>query len=190
MRSRRPRAAEQVVGDALDVAPLDAREPRAAEGGEDVEAKRALVLADDGGPVAFSGLRADRAARDPVDEGLCSLEKRLGGAGETNTLRRLRLGRCAPATRVAEGLECLRDLALADRVVSRDAIARTAVAALAASRRTRAGVADFDSLSHQARPTLARVPFRSNQRSSSARAMRMRRPRRTTRSSPMTCSSR
>jgi hypothetical protein len=103
---------------------------------------------------------------------------------------RLRLSASAPATSLSEAAERLRDLPLADRVVRRDAIARTAVAAFAVSRGARARVANFNPLGHQLlRATLARAAARSNQRSSSASATRIRRPRRTTRSSPMTCSS-
>src|SRR6266508_702424 len=175
---------EEFVGEALDIAPLNPRETRTAERGEDVKAERALILAHDRRLVPPAGPRADRSARESVDEGLCGLEERLRRACEPHTLRRLRLSSSAPTTCFAECPEGLRDLALADRVVSRDAVARLAVAASAFARGARSGVTDFDSLGHQLpRPTVARAAARSSQRSSSATATRIRRPRRTTRSS-------
>ena len=189
-RARVGTRGEQLVDEALHVAPLELRELHAAERGEDVETQRALVLADNGRLVPLAGPRADRAARDPADECLCGVDEGLRGPGQPHAFGRLGVGRRAPAARLSERLERLRDLAFADRVVRGDAIARLAVTALAGLRSARPGVADFDSLGHQARLTLTRVALRSNQRSSSARAIRIRRPRRTTRSSSMTCSSR
>ncbi len=186
-RARIGAGGEQLIGEPLDVASLDPREPRAAERGEDVEAKRALVLAHDQRLVPLAASRPNGAGGDPIDEGLCGLEERLRCTGETNTLRRLLMRPSAPATSLGKRFERLRDLPLADRVVRRHAIAGAAVAALAVSRGARAGVTDFDPLGYQ--PPRARVDARSNQRSSSASATRIRRPRRTIRSSSMTCSS-
>ena len=188
-RTRVGTGREQVVDESLHVTTLDLGEPGTAERGEDVETKRALVLAHDRRLVPLAGLRAGRAARDSLDEGLCGLKERPRRAGEADALRSLRLRPSPPATRFAERPESLRDLALADRVVRRDAVTGIAVAALAATRGARAGVTDFDPLGHQARPTVALVALRSNQRSSSATVIRMRRPRRTKRSSSSTWSS-
>ncbi len=128
-RARVGSRGEQLVCELLEVAPLNLRELGAAEGGEDVESERALVLADNGGLVPFTRPRADRAARHAVDERLCGLAERLRRAAESNALRRLRLSRRTPAAGLSERPECLRDLALADRVVRCPAVARLAVAA-------------------------------------------------------------